>query len=110
MRKENFVTGGPMRRLMSAVAFLGASSLTVSAYAEDWVLRVTTTSRACHVQLKTADRLGADMDGPFTTEAAACKAALRAYDSQLSDPSKCWTYGGGTVKGCNAAGVTLPSK
>ena len=96
--------------MISIGALLGVSCLSVSAYADEWMLRVTTTSRACHVQLKTADRLGADMDGPFTSEAAACKAALKAYDPQLSDPSKCWTYGGGTVKGCNAVGVALPSK
>jgi hypothetical protein len=86
--------------------------LAVPSYAQaaDWMLRVTTTSRTCHVQLKTASPLGEDFKGPFPSRKAACQEAVNQYDDSASDQQKCWTYGGGTVSGCRAEGITLPPK
>jgi hypothetical protein len=81
-----------------------------SSYAADWMLRVQTSSRTCHVQLKTAAPLGTDMSGPFSSRKEACQAASDAFDSSFTDPTKCWTYGGGTVDGCEQDGVHLPKK
>jgi len=79
-----------------------------SASADEWMLRVETSNRACHVQLKTASPLGQDFKGPFTSRKAACAEASNQYDSTLSDQAKCWTYGQGTVDGCKKDGVSLP--
>jgi hypothetical protein len=81
---------------------------TASAKADDWMLRVQTMGRVCHVQLKTAAPLGEDFKGPFPSRKSACQEAANQYDSSLSDQSKCWTYGSGTVTGCNKDGITLP--
>jgi hypothetical protein len=69
------------------------------AKADDWMLRVQTMGRVCHVQLKTAAPLGEDFKGPFPSRKAACQEAANQHDSSLSDQSKCWTYGSGTVTG-----------
>lgn len=84
------------------------ANLPLKANAADWMLRVQTTSRVCHVQLKTAAPLGEDFKGPFASRKEACQEAANQYDDSASDPSKCWTYGGGTVSGCRADGITLP--
>lgn len=78
--------------------------------AADWMLRVQTMGRICHVQLKTATPIGEDFKGPFSSRKSACQEAENQYDDSLSDQSKCWTYGGGTVTGCKNDGVTLPPK
>ena len=74
----------------------------------DWMLRVETSSRVCHVQKQTAAPLGIDLHGPFSTRKDACQSAASEYDKTLSDTSKCWTYGSGTVRGCGNEGITLP--
>jgi hypothetical protein len=76
--------------------------------AADWMLRVQTMGRICHVQLATASPIGEDFKGPFPSRKSACQEAANQYDETLSDQSKCWTYGGGTVSGCKIDGVTLP--
>jgi hypothetical protein len=86
---------------------LSISSICV-AFADDWMLRVQTTSRVCHVQLKTAAPLGQDLKGPFASRKAACNEANNQYDDTLSDQSKCWTFGQGTRDGCKSDGVVLP--
>jgi hypothetical protein len=78
------------------------------AAAADWMLRVETSSRACHVQLRTAAPLGRDFKGPFPSRQAACAEASNQYDSTLSNQGKCWTYGGGTIDGCGQEHITLP--
>lgn len=101
--------------MASAVRYLvlASSALLITinqASATDWMVRVQTMSRVCHVQLKTAAPLGEDFRGPFSSRREACREAAVHYDEMLSDPSKCWTYGGGTVTGCKRDGVTLPPK
>jgi hypothetical protein len=95
--------------IISVLAGTMAASIS-GASAEDWMVRVVTTSRTCNVQLKTASSLGADFKGPFPSRKAACQEAKNQYDKDFSNQSKCWTYGGGTVSGCNADGVSLPQK
>jgi hypothetical protein len=95
------------------IAILLASFVTyacVNASAADWMLRVQTMGRICHVQLKTASPLGEDFKGPFSSRKAACQEGANQYDESLSDTSKCWEYGGGTVSGCKTDGITLPPK
>jgi hypothetical protein len=99
-----------MKRICFVIGLIALCGTATSALAEDWMLRVQTTSRICHVQLKTASSLGQDFKGPFSTRKAACQEALNQCDKDISNPSKCWTYGGGTVDGCKAEGVTLPCK
>jgi hypothetical protein len=92
----------------SLAAILAASCFQCAALAADeWVIRVVTTSRVCHVQLKTAASLGADFKTGFKTRKDACQEAKNQYDKDLSNPAKCWTYGGGTVSACGADGITL---
>jgi hypothetical protein len=83
-----------------------------SAYgqAADWMVRREPSSGACHVQLRTAAPLGADLSGPFPSRRSACLDAANRYEAATTDPQKCGTYGGGTVSGCNLDGVTLPPK
>jgi hypothetical protein len=100
-----------MRFLVLFAIFVAASVFSTSyAIAADWMLRVETSSRVCHVQLKTASPLGQDFKGPFSSRKTACGEAANQYDSTLSDQSKCWTYGNGTVDGCKQDGVVLPPK
>jgi hypothetical protein len=80
-----------------------------AAFADDWMLRVETSGRTCHVQLKTASPLGADFKGPFPSRPLACAEARNQYDSASTDSTKCWAYGSGTIDGCKKDGVTLPS-
>jgi hypothetical protein len=87
----------------------GIASLADPTMAADWMLRVVTTSRVCHVQPKTATPLGQDMKGPFSSRKDACQEALNQYDDSSSDQSKCWLYGPGTISGCQSDGVILPS-
>lgn len=92
-------------------SIIGASFTTQPAAADDWMLRVeVSASRVCHVQLKTAAPLGADFKGPFPSRKAACQEAANQYDADISDPNKCWTYGGGTVDGCKNEEIKLPPK
>lgn len=98
-----FVFAGSLAAI-AAMYFQGA------AVAEDWMVRVVTTSRTCNVQVKTAAPLGADFKGPFKTRKDACREAANQYDKDLSNMQKCWTYGGGTVSGCASDGVALPRK
>lgn len=98
-----------MKYLFTAgLLLMAALILPTQAQADDWMVRVQTTSRVCHVQLKTAAPLGEDFRGPFPSRKAACQEAANQYDDSASDQSKCWTYGDGTVKGCKAEGITLP--
>jgi len=83
---------------------------TLHAEAADWMLRREDSNGACHVQMKTADALGSDLSGPFSSRKAACLDAASRYEAATSDPKKCGTYGGGTVSGCVSDGVTLPPK
>lgn len=97
------------RLKLLAFVICTASSLASSANAADWMLRVETSSRVCHVQLKTAAPLGVDFRGPFPSRKAACQEALNQYDSSTSDQGKCWAYGNGTISGCKNDGVVLPT-
>lgn len=97
--------------LMSFLAAVALVSLMGTvAHADDWMLRVQTMGRTCHVQLKTASPLGQDFKGPFQSRKAACQEASNQYDNSATDQQKCWTYGAGTVKVCMKDGVNLPSK
>jgi hypothetical protein len=82
----------------------------VEAVANDWMLRVETSSRVCHVQLKTAVPLGADFKGPFPDRKSTCTEASNQYDNTLSNQGKCWTYGQGAIDGCKKDGISLPPK
>jgi hypothetical protein len=98
-----------MRRILCSIgALLAVSVLADHARADDWMLRVETSSRVCHVQLVTASPLGADLKGPFSSRKDACTEASNQYDSTLSDTSKCWTYGHGTIDWCSSENVNLP--
>ena len=96
-----------MRRLWVFSAALSVI-LSHSASASEWMVRVQTSSRICHVQLKTASPLGTDIGGPFSSRKEACQGAADTYNSSMSDQSKCWSYGGGTVDACKRDGVDLP--
>jgi hypothetical protein len=101
-----------MKRVSQII--LAILALTVSttdqSRAADWMLRVQTMSRVCHVQLSTASPIGEDFKGPFSSRKKACEEAANQYDETASDQSKCWTYGGGTVSGCKSDGITLPPR
>lgn len=104
-----------MRRLplhFTSVACVFCFSLSflsiVPAYADEWMLRVETSGRVCHVQKRTASPLGEDFKGPFATRKATCTEAKDQYDDSTTDTGKCWTYGRGTVTGCKLDGITLP--
>jgi hypothetical protein len=88
---------------LSAVALV--SLMGMVAHADDWMLRVQTMRRTCHVQLKIASPFGQDFKGPFQLGKAACQEASNQYDDSATDQQKCWT-----VKGCMKDGVNLPSK
>ncbi len=81
-----------------------------SAKADDWMVRVQDGSRTCHVQRKTASPMGSDLKGPFPSRLKACQTASDLYDGSLTDQTKCYTYGGGTVDGCKSDGIKLPPK
>lgn len=99
-----------MKTVICMVSILAVVALVDRpAMAADWMLRVETSSRVCHVQLKTASPLGQDFKGPFASRKEACQEALNQYDSSASDQGKCWTYGGGTISGCKSDGINLPS-
>jgi hypothetical protein len=51
-----------------------------TAQSADWMLRVQTMGRVCHVQLTTAAPIGADFKGPFSTRKGACQEAAVQYD------------------------------
>ena len=76
--------------------------------ADQWMLRRESSGGACHVQIKTASPLGADLAGPFDTRKNACIKAKNLYDPEATDPSKCFTYGQGTIDGCKKEAVPLP--
>jgi hypothetical protein len=102
-----------MTRIVASVALLSIALTNISmsasvAAADEWMLRVETSSRVCHVQLKTAAPLGDDFKGPFSSRKDACKEASNQYDGTLSDQGKCWTYGNGTIGGCKRDGIVLP--
>jgi hypothetical protein len=98
-----------MKTLFSASALAIAAAIAPShAHADDWMLRVETSSRVCHVQLKTASPLGADLKGHFSSRKRACQEAINQYDDSGSDQKRCWRYGGGTISGCKSDGITLP--
>lgn len=94
----------------ASVAAAATLALSSAAFAEEWMLRVETSSRACHVQLKTASKLGEDFKGPFASRKDACKEAAAQYDGTKEDMTKCGTYGEGTIKGCAKDKVSLPPK
>ena len=98
-----------MRRVLFGFAALSATLLAAgTARADDWVLRADTSSRACRIELKTAAPIGVQSGDTFSSRKDACDAALKAYDSSMSDTNKCWTYTRGTVDACSSDGVTLP--
>jgi len=76
--------------------------------ADQWMVRRESSSGACHVQVKTASPLGADLAGPFDARKDACLKSKDLFDPDATDPSKCFTYGQGTVDGCKKEGVILP--
>jgi hypothetical protein len=55
-----------------------------------WCIRRETSGRICHLQLTTAAPIGTDYLGPFDKKSDAIDAMCAAYDSTLTDPSKCW--------------------
>lgn len=98
---------------MLRAGIVAASALTflsTMASAEEWMLRVEVSSRVCHVQLKTASKVGDDFKGPFAKRKGACEEAAAQFDSTSVDMTKCGSYGGGTIKGCAKDNVTLPPK
>ncbi|HEY1796788.1 MAG TPA: hypothetical protein VGG57_11790 [Stellaceae bacterium] len=98
-----------MRRLFCGSGVLFAALFTIgTARADDWVLRVDTSSRACRIELATAAAIGLQLAGPFSSRADACNAASKYYDSSMSDTSKCWAYVSQTVDWCSKEGVNLP--
>jgi hypothetical protein len=100
-----------VEELNMKVVFFGAALLFASAsasFAEDWMVRVASGGRVCHVQIKTAAPIGRDLKGPFPNRTSACKEALALYDIEMSNTTKCWAYGGGTKNGCAKDGVDLP--
>lgn len=98
-----------MRRLSYASwALFAALCIAGTARADDWVLRADTSSRACRIQLATAAPIGLQLAGPFSSRGDACNAALKYYDSSMSDTSKCWAYVVQTVDWCSQEGVNLP--
>lgn len=76
--------------------------------ADQWMVRRETSSGTCHVQIKTASPLGADLAGPFDTRKDACIKAKDLFDPDATDPNKCFTYGQGTIDGCKKEAVVLP--
>lgn len=76
-----------MRRIGYAVLMSLATPSIASA--ADWMLRVESSGRVCHVQLKTASPLGEDFKGPFSSRKDACTEASNQYDSSLSDNGRC---------------------
>jgi hypothetical protein len=101
-----------MKRASQVVLVISVLTMlsTEQSRAADWMLRVQTMSRVCHVQLSTASPIGDDFKGPFSSRKKACEEAANQYDETTSDQSKCWTYGGGTVSGCKSDGITLPPR
>jgi hypothetical protein len=87
---------------------LTSLSAITAAKADDWMLRRQSPSLVCHVQLKTAAPLGSDFKGPFDSRKKACQSGADNYDKEMSDTTKCWGYGGGTISGCANDGITLP--
>jgi hypothetical protein len=96
-----------MGRLIAVIALSNAICAPLMA-ADEWMLRVETSGRVCHVQPTTAAPLGKDLKGPFSTRKAACAEAKNQYDDSSSDPTKCWTYGQGTIDVCKKEGIDLP--
>ncbi len=93
----------------SAIVLLAVVGISIPLFgADQWMLRRETSGGECHVQKKTASPLGADLAGPFDTRKDACLKAKDLYDPDATDPSKCSTYGNGTVDGCKNDGVPLP--
>lgn len=71
-----------------------------SAQAAKWDLRRVTTSAVCHVQPSDSSPPLGVLINSYDTRKAACEAAKKTYDSSMSDPKKCWSYGSGTKKSC----------
>jgi hypothetical protein len=103
-------SGVKMIRRYTISIFILLPFATLPAKADDWMFRVQTMGRICHVQIKTASPLGEDFKGPFPSRKLACQEAANQYNSTLSDQSKCWIYGSGTVTGCKKDGITLPPR
>jgi len=99
---------GRLKIFVIAISILVPTAATL-ADGKPWVLRKVTTSNTCNVQKSTASPIG-DLVSDYDTRKDACVDAAARYDSNLSDSSKCWTYGGGTVDACKAEGVPLPPK
>lgn len=78
--------------------------------ADQWMVRRESSSGTCHVQIKTASPLGADLAGPFDTRKDACLKAKDLYDPGATESGKCFTYGQGTIDGCKKEAVPLPGK
>lgn len=76
--------------------------------ADQWMVRRESSSGVCHVQIKTASPLGADLAGPFDTRKDACLKAKDLYDPNATDSSRCFTYGQGSIDGCKKEAVPLP--
>ena len=75
---------------------------------EEWMVRRQSTSGICHVQLRTASPLGADIAGPFGSQREACKRASDLFDDTGTDQGRCSGYGNGSVSLCSNEGVKLP--
>jgi hypothetical protein len=94
--------------LYNARVLLPESSEVLRMAVKTWTVRVQGMGRICHVQDTTASPIGNDLSGPHGSRKVACEAAAALHDASFSDQSKCWGYGGGSVTGCAADGVTLP--
>jgi hypothetical protein len=57
---------------------------------DKYMVRMSTPSNACRVQLKTASPIGEDHLGPFSTKDEAVKAMCKDIDPDMSDEDKCW--------------------
>lgn len=97
-------------RFAPILLFFAISSSIPLFAADQWMVRRETSSGTCHVQIKTASPLGADLAGPFNSRKDACQKAKDLYDSDATDPNKCSGYGQGAIDGCKKDGVLLPGE
>jgi len=95
---------------VSAVAIVLCIVSKTNALADDWVVRVQSSSRACSVQLKTSATTEKPFKGPFDSRKKACIEAANQYDDTMTDQKKCWTYLKGTVDDCKKDDIALPPK
>jgi hypothetical protein len=97
------------RALAFAMIGMGfyTAKISMAAEVKPWMITKVTTSNTCHVLLSTASPIGVVVSR-HDSRKEACAEALALYDDTLTDKSKCFTYGKGTVDSCEKEGVKLP--